>query len=300
MSRCLAVDLGGTKLSAALIEHGIILKKQCVETLSSSDPAVLSAALSDLLVPMSCEADVVSVASTGIIKDGILTALNPENLGGLNAYPIESIIASITGLKTWVINDAQAAAWAEFNRYEAQYPNMAFITVSTGVGAGLVLNGELQIGARGIFGHAGHMLADPNGPLCGCGRRGCVEALASGRAMGFAGSAYYNQPCTGKEVYSRYLDNQPQAREIVLRSAEVIAQLIANLNITLDLDAVVLGGGVGLAPNYLSLVEEALCCLPLVYRPKLLPALCGTDAGIIGASLWAESNCTLPVTFEIA
>ena len=294
MNRCLAVDLGGTKLSAALIENGIILEKQCIETLSSSDPDVLTSALSDLLVPMSSRADVVSVASTGIINEGILTALNPANLGGLNAYPIESIIASLTGLKTWVINDAQAAAWAEFNRYEAQYVNMAFITVSTGVGAGLVLDGKLQIGSRGISGHAGHMLADPNGPLCGCGRKGCVEALASGGAMGVVGSEYYNQPCTGKEVYSRYLDNQRKAREIVLRSAEVIAQLIANLKITLDLDAVMLGGGVGLAQNYLRLVDEALCCLPVVYRPKLLPALCGTDAGIIGASLWAKSNmhCT--------
>lgn len=290
MRTCLAVDLGGTKLSAALIKNGVIIEKQCINTLSSSNPNVLTSALSDLLQPLSPRADFVAVASTGIINKGILTALNPENLGGLNAFPIQSVIASITGLKTWVINDAQAAAWAEFNAYDLAFSNMAFITVSTGVGAGLVLNRALLTGIRGIAGHAGHMLGDPKGPFCGCGRKGCVEAIASGRAMGKFGELYFDEGCTGKDVYSHYLNGHPQASEIVFRSATVIAQLIADLTISLDLDAVVLGGGVGLAQNYLSLVEKALFLLPEIYRPKLMPALCGIDAGLMGASNWANEE----------
>lgn len=290
MTTYLAVDLGGTKLAAALVKDGVIFDRQQIETSSSASPDDLKTALSTLLLPMSSRADRVAVASTGIINNGVLTALNPSNLGGLNTFPIQSVIASITGLKTTVINDAQAAAWAEFIAYDCQYSNMAFITISTGVGAGLIVNGKLLTGSRGIAGHAGHMLGDPNGPICGCGRKGCVEAIASGRAIGLAGKAYFALPCSGQDVYSHYLNGDAKATEIINRSAAVIAQLVADLAIGLDLDAVVLGGGVGLAQNYLSLVEAKLLTLPAIYRSKLLPALCGADAGIIGALRWAETD----------
>lgn len=288
MSTYLAVDLGGTKIAAALIKSGVIIEKKQIETSSSASPNDLKQALSTLLLPMANRADKVAVASTGIINNGVLTALNPSNLGGLNTFPIQAFIASLTGLTTTVVNDAQAAAWAEYIAYEGQYLNLAFITVSTGVGAGFVLDGKLLIGSRGIAGHAGHMLSDPNGPLCGCGRKGCVEAIASGRAMGLAGQEYFNLPCSGQDVYSHYLDGNLPATAIVHRSAAAIAQLIADLTISLDLDAVVLGGGVGLAKNYRALVERELLTLPTIYRPMVLPALCGTDAGVIGVSQWAE------------
>ncbi|MDD1781499.1 N-acetylmannosamine kinase [Enterovibrio sp. ZSDZ35] len=290
MNTCLAVDLGGTKLAAALVRGGEIIEKHQVETLSSNNPDVLKIALHDLLLPLSSGADVVAVASTGIINNGILTALNPDNLGGLDQFPIQSAIADITGLPTQVINDAQAAAWAEFHAYEAQYANLAFITVSTGVGAGLVLDGKLVTGSRGIAGHAGHVLADPSGPRCGCGRNGCVEAIASGSAIGRAGVPFFGESTTGKDVYSHFLAGDKKAIAIVERSASTIAQLVADLTISLDLDAVVIGGSVGLAENYLSTVKDALSLLPKVYQPTLLPALSGADAGLIGVSLWADTK----------
>lgn len=290
MKTCLAVDLGGTKLAAALICGGELVEKHQIETLSSKDPKVLTSTLCDLLLPLVSRADFVAVASTGIINQGILTALNPDNLGGLDQFPIHAVIADITGLPTLVINDAQAAAWAEYQAYDAKYDNLAFITVSTGVGAGVVLNRTLVTGSRGIAGHAGHMLADPAGPRCGCGRKGCVEAIASGSAIGRAGVPFFGESTTGRDVYSHYLAGDSNAAAIVERSASVIAQLIADLTISLDLDAVVLGGSVGLADNYLTLVKDALSLLPTVYQPELLPALSGADAGLIGVSLWADTE----------
>ena len=289
MTTYLAVDLGGTKLAAALVKGGIVSARQQLDTQSDKSPEVLRQNLAALLTSFQDKADRVVVASTGIIQDGQLTALNPLNLGGLDHFPLKAEIETITGLPTLVINDAQAAAWAEHQAAGGQYSNMAFITVSTGVGAGLVIDGQLQIGARGIAGHAGHTLADPNGPVCGCGRRGCVEAIASGTAIGQQGSAVFGTGCTGRDVYQRYLAGDEAAKQIVTRSATVIAQLIADLTITNDLDAVVIGGGVGLATNYLELVEEALSKLPAVYQPILLPAKCSTDAGLIGAALWAQA-----------
>ena len=289
MTTYLAVDLGGTKLAAALVKDGVVSARQQLDTQSDKSPQVLRQNLATLLTSFNEQADQVVVASTGIIRDGQLTALNPLNLGGLDHFPIKAEIEAITDLPTLVINDAQAAAWAEHQAAGGRYANMAFITVSTGVGAGLVIDGQLQIGARGIAGHAGHTLADPAGPMCGCGRRGCVEAIASGTAIGHQGSEIFGATCTGREVYQRYLDGDEAAAQIVTRSANVIAQLVADLTITNDLDAVVIGGGVGLAANYLELVEQALSALPAVYQPKLLPAKCGTDAGLIGAALWAQA-----------
>lgn len=289
MTTYLAVDLGGTKLAAALVADGVLSARQQLDTQSDKSPEVLRQNLTTLLALFHDQADQVVVASTGIIQDGRLTALNPQNLGGLDYFPIKAEIEAITGLPTLVLNDAQAAAWAEYHAAGGQYANMAFITVSTGVGAGLVIDGQLQIGARGIAGHAGHSLADPNGPVCGCGRKGCVEAIASGTAIGQQGSEVFGENYTGQEVYQRYLAGDEAATTIVSRSATAIAQLVADLTITNDLDAVVIGGGVGLAANYLELVEEALSSLPAVYQPKLLPAKCSTDAGLIGAALWAQA-----------
>lgn len=290
MKTYLAVDLGGTKIAAALVRNHIIVQRAQIETPSSQSPAALSDALKALLLPISHEADSVAIASTGIIDNGVLTALNPDNLGGLNNYPLQDVVADITGLETVAINDAQAAAWAEYKALCQPAENMAFVTVSTGVGAGLVIDGKLLTGPRGVAGHAGHMLADPTGPLCGCGRRGCVESVASGRAIARAGEAYFAAGCSGYAVYQQFLAGDENAEAIIRRSAKAIANLIADLTISLDLDVVTLGGSVGLAENYLALVQTYLCQLPAIYQPKLIPAVTGVDAGLIGVARWAEVN----------
>ncbi|WP_036823677.1 ROK family protein, partial [Photobacterium sanctipauli] len=98
MKTYLAVDIGGTKLAAALISQGLIIEREQISTPSSQSPEALSDALAALLVPLAQKADVVAVASTGIINNGILHALNPANLGGLNAFPLQAVIAEMTGL----------------------------------------------------------------------------------------------------------------------------------------------------------------------------------------------------------
>ena len=290
MKPCLAVDIGGTKIAAAIIESGKVIRRQQIATPSSSNPEDMDKALDNLLTPFISEVSTVAVASTGIIKDGILTALNPLNLGGLNNYPLRKVIEHITKKPTVAINDAQAAAWAEYQTLELNRVNMAFITVSTGVGAGVVINNDLLIGTNGIAGHAGHTLADPNGPICGCGRRGCVESIASGTAIGQAGKAFFGDDCTGEIVFKYFSQNDPNAIDIVNRSARAIAHLIADLKMVLDIELVTLGGSVGLAPRYLERVQHYLAQQPSPYQIKIQPARCGADAGLIGAAHWASTT----------
>ncbi|MGF1682887.1 N-acetylmannosamine kinase [Photobacterium minamisatsumaniensis] len=290
MNTFLAVDLGGTKIAAALISNNVVLQREQIATPSAKSPNELTKALSLLLTPLVKQADIVAVASTGIIDNGVLNALNPANLGGLNAFPLQAVIQEITGLETIVINDAQAAAWAEYHALTQPVNNMAFITVSTGVGAGLVLNGELMVGSRGIAGHAGHMLADPNGPVCGCGRTGCVESIASGTAIARQGEAFFGTGISGEIVYQKYLSGDSNAELIIRQSAKVIANLIADLTISLDLDTVALGGSVGLAKGYLGLVRQYLEEQPSIYQPDVIAAVTGADAGLIGVSKWAENT----------
>lgn len=152
----LAIDIGGTKLAAALIgADGQIRDRRELPTPASQTPQALRDALSALVSPLQAHAQRVAIASTGIIRDGSLLALNPHNLGGLLHFPLVKTLEQLTNLPTIAINDAQAAAWAEYQALDGDITDMVFITVSTGVGGGVVSGGKLLTGLavwRGISG----------------------------------------------------------------------------------------------------------------------------------------------------
>lgn len=139
----LAIDIGGTKLAAALIgADGQIRDRRELPTPASQTPQALRDALSALVSPLQAHAQRVAIASTGIIRDGSLLALNPHNLGGLLHFPLVKTLEQLTNLPTIAINDAQAAAWAEYQALDGDITDMVFITVSTGVGGGVVSGGN--------------------------------------------------------------------------------------------------------------------------------------------------------------
>lgn len=294
--RCLAIDIGGTKIATAIVENNTITQRRQIATpTADSTPRsqtaqrhAMQSALADIVQHYAGQFDAVAVASTGIINQGVLTALNPKNLGGLADFPLLDAIKAHTDKPVGLLNDVQAAVCAEY-ALEQDVQNYAFITVSTGVGGGLILNGELHTGTHGIAGHIGHSLADPQGAMCGCGRRGCVEAVASGRAIEREAQQWAN-PCEPKEVFERFRQGDAQATALVEKSANAIAQLVADLVISLDVQKVVIGGSVGLAQGYLPLVEKQLAELPSVYQCPIKPAHWGGDAGLIGAAFWLEQQ----------
>ncbi|VEA59242.1 kinase [Salmonella enterica subsp. salamae] len=201
----LAIDIGGTKLAAALIDKNLrIRQRRELPTPASKTPDVLREALKALVEPLRAEARQVAIASTGIIQEGMLLALNPHNLGGLLHFPLVQTLETIAGLPVLAVNDAQAAAWAEYHALPDDIRDMVFITVSTGVGGGVVCDGKLLTGKGGLAGHLGHTLADPHGPVCGCGRVGCVEAIASGRGMAAAARDDLAGCDAKNPIYSRW------------------------------------------------------------------------------------------------
>lgn len=286
----LAIDIGGTKLAAALIDtQHHVLEKRALPTPASKTPAALTEALSALVAPFAGRARRVVAASTGIIRHGVLTALNPDNLGGLAQFPLRETLAQLTRRPCLVVNDAQAAAWAEYHALSVDADEMVFITISTGVGGGIICNGRLLSGNEGLAGHIGHTLADPHGPRCGCGRTGCVEAIASGR--GIAALATDDlQGMTAKSIFALAQSGHPQATSLVHRSAQTIARLIADMKASVNCQCAVLGGSIGLAPGYLPLVEIYLAQEPAVYHTKIVAAHYQHDAGLIGAALLAEDK----------
>lgn len=284
----LAIDLGGTKLAAALVDETLhFIERRELPTPASKTPEALQSALAELIAPLSARAHQVAIASTGIIKNGVLTAINPENLGGLVCFPLVEVLARLTHLPCIAVNDAQAAAWAEFRVLAPEINDMVFITVSTGVGGGIVSEGKLLVGSGGLAGHIGHTLADPNGPLCGCGRIGCVEAIASGRGIASAARDDLNG-CDAKTIFTKASLGHSQAQTLMQRSAKALARLIANLKATTDCQCVVVGGSIGLAVGYLTQVKTYLEEEPEIYRPQLLSAHYQHNAGLLGVALLAK------------
>ena len=292
MTACLAIDVGGTKIAAALVtlndKDAQVEQRMQIHTPQNPSAEALDIALAEILQKFEGQFDKVSVASTGIIQNGILTALNPKNLGNLAFFPLEESVKKHTDKPITLLNDAQAAGCAEFLRQD-DIENFAFITVSTGVGGGIILNRKLFTGTNGVAGHIGHSLADPNGEVCGCGRVGCVEAVAAGRAIA-RDAAKWDNPCEPPEVFDRFRAGDLQAVTLVERSAKAIAHLIADLKINLDIQRIALGGSVGLAEGYLARVEHFLAEMPAIYRPEIVRAYYAQDAGLIGAAWWAENQ----------
>ncbi|MDH2925276.1 N-acetylmannosamine kinase [Nicoletella semolina] len=291
MTACLAIDIGGTKIAAALVslngKKATVVQRMQIHTPQNPSAEALDNALAEILQHFNGTFEKVSVASTGIIQEGILTALNPKNLGNLAFFPLEQSIAKHTDKPITLLNDAQAAACAEYLLQPDEIENFAFITVSTGVGGGIILNRKLFTGKGGVAGHIGHSLADPNGELCGCGRVGCVEAVAAGRAIARE-AAKWDSPCEPPEVFNRFRQSDEQAVQLVEKSAKAIANLIADLKISLDIQQIAIGGSVGLAEGYLDTVNHFLAQLPEIYRPSIVKAHYAQDAGLIGAAWWAE------------
>ncbi|WP_145535259.1 N-acetylmannosamine kinase [Yersinia thracica] len=289
MGKVLALDIGGTKIAAAVVtESGMLVGRQQIAT-PHGGAAQLAIALETLITPYRHLVDFIAVASTGIIRGGGLTALNPVNLGGLADFPLQDCIQSIADLPCVLLNDGQAAAWAEYQALSDNYDNMMFVTVSTGVGGGIVLDKKLLVGHHGLAGHIGHTLADPHGLLCGCGRRGCVESVASGTAIG-AETLGWKQPLSAAKVFELAQLGNVQAENIINRSATAIAQMLADMKMALDLEIVILGGSVGLAAGYLERVIGAQKVLPEIYRVPVQAAHHQQDSGLLGAALWAKNT----------
>ena len=162
---------------------------------------------------------------------------------------------------------------------------MAFVTVSTGIGGGLVLDGRLQVGARGLAGHVGHTISDPNASDCGCGRPGCIERLASGSAIGRVATERFGRTLAAPEVFTLAAGGDAVASAILEEAATAVARRVTDLAALLDIDRAVIGGGVGLAPGFIDRIAAAVSREPAIFQRSVVKAGMGADAGLVGVAL---------------
>jgi glucokinase len=221
--------------------------------------------------------------------------------------PVRDRVAAATGLPVVVENDANAAAWGEF-RYGAaeDVDDMICVTVGTGIGGGLVLDGSIYRGAHGVGAELGHMRVVPDGHLCGCGNRGCLEQYASGsalvreaRALASSRSVFAArllelsdgdpEAITGPMVTGAARDGDEPSRELLADLGRWLGEGLASFAALLDPAVFVIGGGVSEAGDLLLTPTAAAFRRNLTGRghrpePEIRVATLGNDAGIVGAA----------------
>ena len=184
----LAVDIGGTKLAAGMVDDtGTVVDADSVPTPAGASGEEIFAALAALVDRVRGRASTPPV-SCGVGSGGPMTAagreVSPVNIPGWRGFPLLARMGELTGVPTWVDNDAKCLARAEgWVGVAAGCPDYLAMVVSTGIGGGLVLDGRLLDGTAGNAGHIGHIVVEPVGRTCSCGSWGCLEAEASGTAI---------------------------------------------------------------------------------------------------------------------
>ncbi|WP_424990817.1 ROK family protein [Fluviibacterium sp. S390] len=280
-----AADLGGTKIAAARIENGKVVERLLAPTDPAAGPEAQIAAIRTLLDQLGhSKGAPLGAAVTGRVdRAGAWHAVNSGTLPAILGFPLEQELVRALGAAT-CLNDAAAAAFAEgLFGAGATSDSFAYITVSTGVGGGLVIGNRLVASENGLAGHVGFVSSrHANGP-CGSGRMATVESTAGGRGIAAAAAAAGQQGVDARAVFLAASEGQDWADRIVATSARAVATLIGDLTAILGLDTVAMGGSIGLAPGYIERMRSVLSDEPELFRPRLVLAELGHDAPLIGA-----------------
>jgi glucokinase len=183
----IGLDLGGTKILSACLDHDYRLLSQDLRPTDAEDgpEAVIERMVASALAAANSEPiAAVGISTPGPVDLTLGIVTTPPNLPGWRDVPLARLVGEALGVSAWLENDANAAALAEHRLGAGRgSSHMLLVTLGTGIGGGLILDGRLYHGASGAAGEVGHMQLEPMGRVCGCGRRGCLEALASGVAL---------------------------------------------------------------------------------------------------------------------
>lgn len=311
----LAIDLGGTKIASAIVsDTGKILARDYRLTLAGEgvEPVMgrIFQSVEQLLKESKTtpsQLDSISIASAGTIdSEQGLVSVSP-NLPGWRDIPLRDRIKERFGLDTFLVNDASAAALGEHRLGAGRGTvNLIYITVSTGIGGGIIIDGGLYLGSSGSAGEIGHMTIDASGPECYCGNKGCLEVLASGTAIAreakksiAAGEssaltdmvAGKTEAITAREVSLAAQGGDPLALKVVAEAANYLGVGMTNVVNIFNPDMIVIGGSVAKMGDRLlepvrQVVAETAFGLS-AQAVQIVPAGLGDDVGILGAALYA-------------
>lgn len=314
MAHYLGLDLGGTNIKAGVIDaDGKLLARTSRPTGGgvSAEPVIDALAAAARETAQQAGLTLADIAGIGIGSPGPINfatgvVVNAPNLPGFANLPLRDRVAAATGRPCVLENDANAAAFAEFYAGVGRDPkvrNLVMLTLGTGVGSGIVIEGTLVHGAFDNGGEGGHMIVVPDGRLCGCGQRGCIEAYASAShtavrarerlATGEASSlqARFKQnpeSVTAKEIFEEAQKGDALAQEIVGETARLLGIACINFCRIVDPQMIVFAGGMALAGDYLlNLIRQSFNERRWRLPPdqvQIVAAQLGNDAGLIGAA----------------
>jgi len=317
MSYFAGVDLGGTKIAGVILKSlgGETVLQKRIPTDAHLGPDSVLGRIADALKEMCSELGIEPQTLSGIgcglpavidFERGT-TLLMPNLPGDWLNKPVTDILNGLLGCTVSLINDARAFTLAEANLGSGRGArNVVCFTVGTGIGGGITLNGELYLGLDRKAGEFGHQTIDPNGPICGCGNHGCLEALASGPAITAQGIKAVLQGMSTKigalvqqditritpEVIMRAAEmDDALAREILWRAGNYLGIGMANVATILCPERVVVGGGVARLGEWImeparAAMRERCRTAPLDKISVVLAEL-GGESGAIGAAIWA-------------
>jgi glucokinase len=290
LDAALAIDVGATKVAVGLVARdGSVLARvdisSKVATLEELNDS-LSAAISHI-----CHRDGIKIVGAGIGSagpiDNVAGTINPVNIAHWIDFSLVDFVREVSGIEAVrIIGDASALAYAEFVLGAGRgATNLMGVVVSTGIGGGVVLNGAFHVGRTGNAGMIGHSVVVQNGAQCACGQRGCVEAYASGTNMAKA---------FGVDNFEAVADaarrGDLKALEEIEKGAAVLALGLLNSVALMDLDTIVVGGGVMSADDvYWPILqmhfEKEMEALNFPGKVALKKATLGKDSGLVGAGL---------------
>lgn len=324
----IGVDLGGTNLRIAAYSpaHGIFDSISIPTRLDAGPHGVIDdlvRGVRDLIDRFAAEYDLagIGVGTPGPLELPAGRIHNPPNLPGWDGFQLRAALESRLGREIAMGRDANLAALAEYRLglgRQLRIGSLCMLTLGTGVGGGIVLNGQLWEGANGMSGEGGHVIVHHDGPKCGCGSSGCLEQYASGTAIARlarerlqTGSAPglrtlngQNPAFTGEDVYHLACSGSPDALEVFSRMGVALGIGLASMINTLNLPLYVLGGGLVSAWKFFSPsmfdevrrrsyvfriteLDRSDSIIPEAVRTRIMPAALGAEAGLLGACLLA-------------
>ena len=307
----LGVDIGGTKVAIGVVnrEGKILAQQRAPMVASGSAEAGLDAvtvAIDSKLSSTTMEIESIGICAPGPLDPTRGIVLNPPNVPCWRNFPLAEKVSAKYRVPVKVDNDANAAALAETLWGSARgFRYVFYATIGTGIGTGIVFDGSIYHGKTGSAGEGGHVSIDYRGPVCACGKLGCIEILAAGPAIGLrARTKIAAEPkrgsllvslaggdvsaVTSETVGRAYAQGDALAKEILLDTVDLLAPWLGNIVDLLDPDVIVIGGGVAamLKPFFEELKRRlpAWCVNPHVSDIPLLMAHYGADAGIAGGA----------------
>ncbi len=310
----LGVDVGGTKVAAGLVNSAGEITHQTRTPMVATDAMAGLAAVISAIDSVRASANLDStthspISGIGICAPGPLNphsgvVVNPPNLPGWRNFPLASEISKAYGLPVRVDNDGNAAALAEALWGAGRgYKNVFCATIGTGIGTGIVFDRRIYHGRTGAAAEGGHNTIDYRGPRCGCGKLGCIEALASGPAIArraseqiaagrhsaileYAHGDYHH--ITSEMVGRAYLAGDPLAKELLEETAEFLAIWLGNIVDLLEPDVIIIGGGAAtMLQPFFEEIRNRLprwCVNSRCLEIPLVTAHYGADAGIAGGA----------------